>query len=101
MAIGGWQHSQIMPKSCNPMLSAWSALILTAGSLNQEWTMFLHPLGEQMDMVMGEGLGEQLAHAIDTINNAKSVVLPSFSRQEDIRLPEKGNSNSHGARPVY
>ena len=26
--------------------------------------------------------------------------LPS-SRKVDIRLPKKGNSNSHGARPVY
>jgi len=24
-----------------------------------------------------------------------------FTREVDIRLPGKGNSNSHGARPVY
>jgi len=24
-----------------------------------------------------------------------------FTRKEDVRLPGKGNSNSHGARPVY
>ena len=27
--------------------------------------------------------------------------VPRSSRKVDVRLPEKGNSNSHGARPVH
>ena len=70
-----------------------------------------------MDVVVGEGLGEQLAHAIHTLtlsllgeqlvhaihtlNNTNIVVLPTFLRKVDMRLLEKRNSNSHGARPVY
>jgi len=34
-----------------------------------------------------------------TIETGEKVVSPT--RKVDIRLPGKGNSNSHGARPVY
>ena len=32
---------------------------------------------------------------------AKKQVCPCQSRKVDVRLPGKGNSNSHGTRPVY
>ena len=43
------------------------------------WVRSPPPTG-QMDTVMREGLGEQLVHAIHTLNNTKIVVHPSFLR---------------------
>ena len=40
-------------------------------------------------MVQGQGLRVEPAEVEDV------------TRKVDIRLPGKGNSNSHGARPVY
>ena len=46
--------------------------------------------------------GRQVAEFPRNLPSAKQLILPMppLSR-EDIRLPEKGDANSHGARPVY
>ena len=54
---------------------------------------------------VGEGLVEPASH--DAVRHAPRVerravfAHPGLCGKADIRLPVKGNSNSHGARPVY
>jgi len=38
---------------------------------------------------------------VTPLEQARGHPTPKPTRKVDIRLPGKGNSNSHGARPVY
>jgi hypothetical protein len=47
-----------------------------------------------------QGFGEQRQSGLG-MKGVSGSTSRTVSRKVDVRLPGKGNSNSHGARPVY
>ena len=41
------------------------------------------------------------ARTLDGVAKSRLALLSRHFRKVDVRLPEKGNSDSHGAKPVY
>jgi len=53
---------------------------------------------------MAKPVGPKAVTWLQVVNGSEAAPSPSHAesvRKVDIRLPGKGNSNSHGTRPVY